>query len=270
MAHDFIEIAAVTDAGSVRQFNEDSIATDSAIGVAVLADGMGGHRAGEVASQMATQIVMGSLQSQVAEFRSDTAQHSPIRAIEQSINRANRAVYDAARGQPMYQGMGTTLALSLFYDNRVALGHVGDSRVYRLRHDVLRLLTRDDSLLQDQVELGFIAAAEVGVSHNRSLVTQALGIAETVSVHPREDEALPGDIYLLCSDGLNDLVEEADIKLIVSSLSPNLPLAANHLVQAAKDNGGYDNVSVILVRVLKPSPASGHRRWFTRLFRWFN
>ncbi len=270
MAHDFIEIAALTDVGSVRQFNEDSIATDSAIGVAVLADGMGGHRAGEVASQMATQIVMGSLQSQVAEFRSDTAQHSPIRAIEQSINRANRAVHDAARAQPMYQGMGTTLALALFYDNRVALGHVGDSRVYRLRDDVLRLLTRDDSLLQDQVELGFIAASEAGASHNRSLVTQALGIAETVSVHPREDEALPGDIYLLCSDGLNDLVEEADIKLIASSLSANLPLAASQLVQAAKDNGGYDNVSVILVRVLKPFPASSSRRWFKRLFGWFH
>ena len=270
MAHDFIEIAALTDAGSVRQFNEDSIATDADAGVAVLADGMGGHRAGEVASQMATQIVMASLQSQVAEFRSDTAVHSPIRAIEQSITRANRAVYEAARGQPMYQGMGTTLALSLFYDNRVALGHVGDSRVYRLRRDILQLLTRDDSLLQDQVELGFIAMAEAGESHNRSLVTQALGIAETVAAHQREEEALPGDIYLLCSDGLNDLVEEADIKLIVSSLSSNLPLAATHLVQAAKDNGGYDNVSVILVRVLKPFPASGHRRWFARLLGWFN
>ena len=81
---------------------------------------------------------------------------------------------------------------------------------------------------------------------------------------------MPGDIYLLCSDGLNDLVEEADIKLIVSSLSSNLPLAASHLVQAAKDNGGYDNVSVILVRVLKPFPASSHRRWFARLLGWFN
>ncbi len=112
--------------------------------------------------------------------------------------------------------------------------------------------------------------AEARESHNRSLVTQALGIAETVAAHQREDEALPGDIYLLCSDGLNDLVEEADIKLIVSSLSSNLPLAATHLVQAAKDNGGYDNVSVILVRVLKPFPASSHRRWFTRLLGWFN
>jgi PPM family protein phosphatase len=270
MAHDFIEIAAVTDVGSVRQFNEDSIAADPEIGAAVLADGMGGHRAGEVASQMATQIIMSGLQFQIAEFRSDTAQHSPTRAIEQSINRANKAIFAAAQRQPTYQGMGTTLAMTLFYDDRVALGHVGDSRIYRLRRDVLQLLTRDDSLLQDQIESGIIAAAEAGESHNRSLVTKALGIEETVSAHQREEEAWPGDIYLLCSDGLNDLVEEADIKLIVSALSANLPLAANHLVQTAKDNGGFDNVSVILVRVRKPFSAASHRRWYSRLLGWFH
>jgi protein phosphatase len=268
MSHNFIEIAAVTDVGSVRQFNEDSIVADPEIGAAVLADGMGGHRAGEVASHMAAQIIMRGLQTHVAEFRSDTAQHSPLQAIDQSINRANKAVFDAAQGQATYHGMGTTLALVLFYDNRVALGHVGDSRIYRLRTNVLQLLTRDDSLLREQIELGFISAADAGESHNRSLVTRALGIEEGIRAHLREDEAVPGDIYLLCSDGLNDLVEDTDIELIVSSLKTNLPLAANHLVQTAKDNGGYDNVSVILARVLKPFPAASHRRWITRLVGW--
>lgn len=268
MSHDFIEIAAVTDVGSVRRFNDDSIVTDPAIGAAVLADGMGGHRSGEVASHMATQIVMSVLQARIAEFRSESAQHSPLPAVEESINRANRAVFDAAQGQSTYHGMGTTLASILFYDNRVALGHVGDSRIYRLRQDFLRLLTRDDSLLSDQIELGFISIADAGESHNRSMVTQALGIEETVCAHLLEDEALPDDIYLLCSDGLNDLVEDADIKLIICALKANLPLAANHLVQTAKDNGGYDNVSVILARVLKPFPASSHRRWLSRLLGW--
>jgi serine/threonine protein phosphatase PrpC len=268
MPHNFIEIAAVTDVGSVRQFNEDSIVTDAEIGAAVLADGMGGHRAGEVASHMATQIIMGGLHSQVAEFRSDTASHSPLQAIDRSINRANKAIFDAARGQSTYHGMGTTLALVLFYDNRAALGHIGDSRIYRLRNNALQLLTRDDSLLRDQIELGFIAAADAGESHNRSLVTRALGIEESIRAHLREDEAAPGDIYLLCSDGLNDLVEDADIELIMSELKINLPLAANHLVQTAKDNGGSDNVSVILAKVLKPFPAANHKRWVTRLFGW--
>jgi protein phosphatase len=268
MPRNFVEMAAVTDAGSVRQFNEDSVAASPDSGVAVLADGMGGHRAGEVASGIATQVIFGALQTERGGFRSNSHEHSPVQAIRKSINRANKAIFEAAQGQPAYHGMGTTLALALFYDNRAALGHVGDSRIYRLRYDALQLLTRDDSLLRDQIDLGYITAADAAESHNRSLVTRALGIEASISPHLREDEVVPGDIYVLCSDGLNDLVEDADIELIVRSLKSNLPLAAHHLVQAAKDNGGYDNVSVILVKVLRPFPAADERRWFNRIFGW--
>ena len=268
MSHNFIEMAAVTDVGSVRQFNEDSIVTDPAIGVAILADGMGGHRAGEVASQMATQIILKDLQARGGRFRTRAGQPSPMQATDQSINRANQAIFEAAQAQSTYRGMGTTLALALFNGNRVVLGHIGDSRIYRLRGDVLQLLTRDDSLLRDQIERGLISAADAGVSHNRSLVTQALGIGQSIRAHLREDDASPGDIFLLCSDGLNDLVEDADIELIVSALKTNLQLAANHLVQAAKDNGGHDNVSVILAKVQKPRLAASLRRWFARRFGW--
>ena len=264
MSHHPIEMAAVTDAGSVRQYNEDSIAIDPVIGVAVLADGMGGHRAGEVASHMATQIILSGLRARGRRFRAVAGQPSPLQTIEASINRANHAVFDAAQGEPNYRGMGTTLALALFYDDRVVLGHIGDSRIYRLRNNTLRLLTRDDSLLRDEVELGLISAADSSASHNRSLITRALGIDKSVRAHLREDDALPGDIFLLCSDGLNDLVEDGDVELIVSALGMNLPLAASHLVQAAKDNGGYDNVSVILVKVRKPGSAARLWRWFAR------
>jgi serine/threonine protein phosphatase PrpC len=266
MSHHPIEMAAITDAGSVRQFNEDSIAIDPAIGVAVLADGMGGHRAGEVASHMATQIILSALRPRGGPFRTAAGQPSPLQAIEASINRANHAVFDAAQGEPTYRGMGTTLALALFYDDRVVLGHIGDSRIYRLRNNALQLLTRDDSLLRDQVELGLISAADSSASHNRSLVTRALGIDKSVHAHVREEDAVPGDIYLLCSDGLNDLVEDGDVELIISALGTNLPLAANHLVQAAKDNGGYDNVSVILAKVRKPLSAASLWRWIARRF----
>jgi serine/threonine protein phosphatase PrpC len=269
MPYDFIEIAAATDAGCLRQFNEDRILIDPEIGVAIVADGMGGHHAGEVASEMATQIIMSGLRAQVSEFRSVDTQHLPLRAVEHSINRANKAIFDAAQDRPDHQGMGTTLAMTLFYDNRVVLGHVGDSRVYRHRNDALHLLTRDDSLLRDQIELGFISLASAGESHNRSLVTRALGIEATVSAHLLVDEAWPDDIYVLCSDGLHDLVQDADIALIVGALKSNLPLAASHLVQTAKDHGGYDNVSVILVKVRRPFPAAIHQRWFSRLLGWF-
>lgn len=268
MSHNFLEIAVVTDVGNVRQFNEDRIATDPDCGVVVLADGMGGHRAGEVASQMATQIVLSGLQNQVADFAADAGRQAPLHSVEQSINRANKAIFEAAQGQSTYQGMGTTLALALFYDNRVTLAHIGDSRIYRLRAHLLQLLTRDDSLLRDQIELGFIAAGDAGESHNRSLVTRALGIEENVAAHLRDEDAAPGDVFLLCSDGLNDLVEDADIELIMNALEANLPLTAGHLVQTAKDNGGYDNVSVILAKVLQPFPAARQRRWVRRLFGW--
>jgi serine/threonine protein phosphatase PrpC len=268
MTQHFLEVVSVTDAGRVRQYNEDSVAVDRDRRIMALADGMGGHRAGEIASKMATEIILSSLQADVGKLGSRARDLSPMRAVDQSINRANRAVFDAAKGRSAYHGMGTTLVVALFYDNRVALGHIGDSRAYRLRGDVLELLTRDDSLLRDQVELGIISAADASASHNRSLVTRALGIAEDTIAHVREDDASPDDVFLLCSDGLNDAVDDTDIELIVKALKTNMPLAAQHLIQAANDNGGYDNVSVILAKVLRPFPAPRHLRWLHRLFGW--
>ena len=194
MAQKFIAIAALTDVGSVRQYNEDSIAIDPKSAAMVVADGMGGHRAGEVASRIATEVIFNELKSYIAEFVNAASQHSPRLAIEQSIKRANKSVYEAAQANTAYQGMGTTVAVAVFYDNAVALGHIGDSRIYRLRGRALKLLTRDDSLLRDQVELGIIAAADAGESHNRSLVTRALGIEQDISPHIHEVQAQPGDM----------------------------------------------------------------------------
>jgi PPM family protein phosphatase len=268
MARRFVEMVGITDVGSVRQFNEDSIALDPDSACLVLADGMGGHRAGEVASRMATEAIFNELKSRVPEFGNAAGERSPRLTVERSIKRANKSVYAAAQANPAYHGMGTTVVAAVFYDNAIALGHLGDSRVYRLRDGALQILTRDDSLLLDQVELGIIAAADASDSHNRSLVTRALGIGESVSPHLHEEAVLPGDIFLVCSDGLNDLVDDADIELILHSLDSNPALAAQHLVQAAKDNGGYDNVSVILAKVLKPFPADRRRGWLGRLLGW--
>ena len=268
MAREFIEVAAVTDVGNVRQYNEDSIAVDVENGILALADGMGGHRAGEVASRMATDLVVAELAPATAGPEPHADPQRTMLAVERSINRANEAIFAAGRADTKYGGMGTTLALAVFRGGRVTWAHVGDSRVYRVRGPRMKLLTRDDSLLRDQVEQGVISAEEASQSHNRSLVTRALGIAETVAPHLADDAAVPGDIYVLCSDGLNDLVEDADIELIVGALRANLPLAARHLVQAAKDNGGFDNVSVILARVREPEAPAGRGGWFARLVAW--
>jgi PPM family protein phosphatase len=268
MARDFIEVAAVTDVGNVRQYNEDSIAVDAENGILALADGMGGHRAGEVASRMATELVVAELAPAPAGAEPSADPRRTMLAVERSINRANEAILAAGRADAKHGGMGTTLALAVFRGGRVTWAHLGDSRIYRVRGARMRLLTRDDSLLRDQVEQGVISAEEASRSHNRSLVTRALGIGETVVPHLADDAAVPGDIYVLCSDGLNDLVEDTDIELIVGALRANLPLAARHLVQAAKDNGGFDNVSVILARVREPETATERRGWLVRLVAW--
>jgi serine/threonine protein phosphatase PrpC len=263
MARKFIEAAAATDPGNVRRYNEDSIAMDPELGVVAVADGMGGHRAGEVASAMAVQTVVAGLRQRLAELRSGLDQHSPLDAVEESINQANLAIFGAAQARAGQLGMGTTLALALFHDDRIVIGHVGDSRVYRLREGTLQLMTRDDSLLRDQVDAGLISVADAGESHNRNLVTQALGAAERVAAHVRQVDAMPGDIVLLCTDGLNDLVEDADIELILRELRANVSLAARLLVQTARDNGAYDNITAIVARVRKPFPAA--RGWQRRL-----
>lgn len=268
MTHEIVEAVGLTDAGSVRQFNEDRIVVAPEIGVVVLADGMGGHRAGELASHLAADLVVNGLRSRLSDPGAAAAQHSPLLAIDQSINQANRAIFDAARTSASRQGMGTTLAVALFHANGVAIGHVGDSRIYRLRGGKLQLLTRDDSLLRQQVESGLIAASDSADSHNRSFVTQALGVAGDVDPHLRDVDAAPGDVLLLCSDGLNDLVDDDDIELIVHSLCGNLALAAQILVQTAKDNGGYDNVSVILARARRPPRTLGRNGWLLQLAHW--
>ncbi len=256
-----IEAAGLTDVGNVRQFNEDRIAIDARIGVVALADGMGGHRAGEVASRMAADIVVAALRANLNGDRSPASQHPPLLAAEQSIKQANRAIFEAAQADATRHGMGTTLALAVFDANSVVLGHIGDSRIYRLRDGRLELLTRDDSLLRDQVDFGVISPSDARHSHNRSLVTHALGATADVEPHLREQDTRPGDVFVLCSDGLNDLVADSDIELIVRSLAANLPLAAQTLVQAAKDNGGYDNVSVVLAKVV----TGRARGWISRL-----
>ena len=238
----------------------------------MVADGMGGHRSGEIASQMAGEIVIKRLRSKVKRFRAGVLKQTPLQFVEQIVGEANLAIHDLSRQEPRYEGMGTTVALAVFHNGKVVLAHVGDSRIYRLRAGRLQLLTRDDSLLCDQVEHGLIAAEDAGDSHNRNMVTQALGVNAKVTAHIQETEVLLGDVYLLCSDGLNDLVEDSDLELIVDSLKTNLPMAASHLAQLANDNGGYDNITVALARVVEPvaepEPVVEQKGWFSRLFGW--
>ncbi|HWN31030.1 MAG TPA: Stp1/IreP family PP2C-type Ser/Thr phosphatase [Burkholderiales bacterium] len=267
-----LEVATATDPGMVRSHNEDSIAADAASGFVILADGMGGYNAGEVASGIAAALLGTNLKQVLTSaepggIERQSGEPLAVKILREQIAGANASIYQAAISQPQYAGMGTTLVVGLFYDNRLSVAHIGDSRLYRLRQDEFKQITRDHSLLQEQIDSGMISEQMAKLSHNKNLVTRALGIDPEVEpeIHTHEVEA--GDIYLLCSDGLSDMVEDGEISLTLSSLQANVQLASQQLVQMANDNGGRDNVSVILVRVLRDFPA--RTDWISRLLSWF-
>jgi len=264
-----LEFAAKTHPGMVRSHNEDSIALANEVGLAILADGMGGYNAGEVASGMATAVLKNDLISDLGEWyreltRKGTGKlHSLLQA---RVAGANTAIYQSAQSQPQYAGMGTTLVLALFRDGTVTAAHIGDSRMYRLRGGELAQITRDHSLLQDQIDAGVVTPEQAKLSLNKNLVTRALGVDPEVLAEIRDFETRAGDVYLLCSDGLSDMVSDDEIKETIKILDENLELAASTLVQKANDNGGRDNVSVILVKVLASGPASANL--FARFLNW--
>ncbi len=257
-----LEIVKLSDPGIVRSHNEDSVGADAGMGFAVLADGMGGYNAGEVASGMAVAMLSENLKAALQAGRRDMAQ-----LAGDEVRKANTAIFQAAQSQPQYHGMGTTLVLALFRNNRATVAHIGDSRLYRLRGEQLEQLTRDHSLLQEQIDSGLITREDARHSHNKNLVTRAMGVDAAVEVEVNEYGVLPGDLFLLCSDGLNDMVGDEDIQLTLSLMGANLEMAARQLVQMANDNGGRDNVSVVLVRVL--GDFAEKRNWFAKLLNWF-
>jgi protein phosphatase len=264
-----LEIVCQTDSGIVRSHNEDSVACEAACGLVVLADGMGGYNAGEVASGIAVSVVATEIKQRLlddspADHDAATGEELGVLLLRENIQKANTSIFNAAQSQPQYAGMGTTIVSGLFYDNRVAVGHIGDSRMYRLRGEALETITRDHSLLQEQIDAGIISIEDARLSRNKNLVTRAVGIDEEVEAEIHVHDVLVGDIYLLCSDGLNDMVEDGDIQATLEAFQSNLPLAASQLIQLANDNGGRDNVSVILVKV--KGKFAEPRGWLAKLF----
>jgi protein phosphatase len=255
-----IEIAEFTDTGRVREHNEDAVGSNPDIGLMVLADGMGGYNAGEVASGIAVQIVSElAVEGANREEREDIDPHSGMMrqsiVLRDAVYRANKIIFQTAQSQTHCEGMGTTIVACMFYDNKVSIAHVGDSRAYRLRGDAFEQLTLDHSLLQELVDRGFYSHDEAQRSTNRNYVTRALGVEPTVEVEVHEHDVLPDDIYLLCSDGLPDMVEDEDIHLTISTFNASLDVVGQQLIEMANDHGGRDNVSVMLAQVLGPFAA---------------
>jgi len=263
-----LQSASLTDPGRVRDHNEDCIESRPDIGLYVLADGMGGYNAGEVASGMATSLISDGLQEtwnprDAERLGRDQAKAETERLIAEQIARANNAIFTTSQNNPECAGMGTTLVVTLFFDNFMTVAHIGDSRLYRLRGDAMEQVTRDHSLLQEQLDSGLITPEEAKLSQNKNLVTRALGIDPTVEPEIHVYETQVDDSYLLCSDGLSDMVEDEEIRLTLLTLRSNPNLTVQQLVQAANDNGGRDNISAVLIRVAEPFGVP--RGWVARL-----
>ena len=242
------------------------------LGIVVLADGMGGYNAGEVASGMATSLIASGLtqtwsNEALKKLDRDGATALSQHFLQTQVKRANTAIYEAAQKDPHCAGMGTTLVACLFYDNFITVGHIGDSRLYRMRNDALEQITRDHSLLQEQIDSGLITKEDARSSHNKNLVTRAVGIDPDVDCEIHSYDVQEGDIFLLCSDGLNDMIEDDEIQMTLIALRSNLELTAQQLVQAANDAGGRDNVSVMLVRIVKNFGVE--RSLWARMKSWF-
>ncbi len=263
------ETAAVSHEGRKRPHNEDSSAIDRNLGLLIVADGMGGYKAGEVASAIAVTSIRDEIKKGLKSIKSgqidqETGYSSESLLVRNAVIKANDDIYKTAQDYEFCHGMGTTLVVVLFHDNKYTVAHVGDSRVYRKRGEMFEQVTNDHSLIQELIDRGFFTSEEAHANTPKNLVTRALGIDPEVEVEIDEDVVVPGDIFLLCSDGLNDMVNDEEIHLTLSKYSDNLATAGEELVNLANEKGGKDNISVVLSRLNEKFPVKS--AWYSKLF----
>lgn len=254
-----LECVGMTDVGTAREHNEDDfyLSRDEEA-LCIVADGMGGHRSGEVASAMAIKTMveyyretmpeeglngreLGAAQTDSGEI--DLNQ----RRLVQAIQAANTAVFEAASSNEVYRGMGTTIVSGYFTHRGVYLAHIGDSRAYRYRDGELDQRTNDHSLANEYVEMGILSADDVEFFPYKNVITRACGLSEEVEVAVHFEEIRDGDLYLLCSDGLTDMVSEEQIASMLEE-TDDLENLCRDLVEEANRNGGEDNVTIVLAR----------------------
>ncbi len=245
-----------TDVGLHRGNNEDAVRLDASLGLLILADGMGGYNAGEVASAMAVDVIAREMGRQLNGDNPPRSVRDLRRIMEVCVSDANRAIFDAAHSKAAYAGMGTTLVMALLQGESLLIGHVGDSRAYRWRGGILEQITRDHSLLQEQIDAGILTPEEAAVSPNRNLVTRALGVEDSVLLDVQTFSLLPGDTYMLCSDGLSDMADCSQIAAVFAEVLPADQRAAR-LIELANDLGGQDNSSVAILQMAEVPKKSG-------------
>lgn len=240
--------AHCTDTGLVRSHNEDSVIVDVDLGLVMVADGMGGHQAGEVASRMATELISASIASATTHDPTTLDRATQRQqVIHKAIHIANERILAAGKSTAAYEGMGTTLVLALFHKDQATIVHIGDSRAYRLRKGKLEQLTQDHSLVQQQLQSDLLTKDQTKEANNRHWLTRALGVMPEVAADMREEKLQAGDRYLLCSDGLSDYLPPLVMASILMQPGSTQTALCQQLIEAANRMGGQDNISVIVV-----------------------
>ncbi|MBI4051914.1 MAG: Stp1/IreP family PP2C-type Ser/Thr phosphatase [Elusimicrobia bacterium] len=260
--------AGKSDTGRVRSNNEDSILINEELRLFAVADGMGGHNSGEVASRIAIRVLQEALQ-QMFSSRSmpeevNTNFSLQTNQLAWAVRLANQAVFEASRDKPQNQGMGTTLSVALVQNNKAGVVHIGDSRIYMFREGNLIQLTRDHSLVMEQVRQGLITQEEAESSRLQNILTRALGTQPKAQIDVEEHPLMEGDILLLCSDGLTRMLKESALVKIFRE-KEELSAICNTLIESANQAGGMDNISVIVIQIKPLGPSRLLKRFFTYL-----
>jgi protein phosphatase len=249
-----VRFAGATNIGRKRDHNEDSISLPEAERLAIVADGMGGHASGEVASRLAVELINDHFM-ETAKQQTLTWPYKVDRDLRTHINRmvtgimlANLEIWERSQREARFKGMGTTCVALYFLDDALIIGHVGDSRCYRSRQTELKQLTEDHSLINDYIRMKRVTPEEAENWPHKNVIVRALGMKESVQVDILTEKPAPGDTYLLCSDGLTGMVRDDQLQHILMT-ERDLDRAVERLITAANEEGGVDNISVVLARV---------------------
>jgi PPM family protein phosphatase len=244
--------------GRIRPLNEDAIGADPRVGLFVLADGLGGYNAGEVASTMAVSTLLAGLSTKLVEANEEARAFDPGGELRHALIGMNNAIFRAALNSSAYEGMATTVVVAWFLAGRLWVAHAGDSRLYLLRQNALTQVTRDHSFSQELLDAGMVTEEEARLLPAKNLVTRALGAAAEVEPEVHDYPIEAGDVFLLCSDGLTEMVTQPEIGGMLTHCGNDIRDAARRLIDLANEAGGRDNTSVILVRVgadaTRPAP----------------
>lgn len=248
-----MQIAFLTDRGVIRETNEDNLFIDEGIGLFIVADGMGGHQAGEVASEMAVKVISSSIKETLQRHSKITAPSAHNNRngglnmiIKKSVSKANKEISGKSREDSLLSGMGTTVVLAMFNDNKLYIANVGDSRAYLARNNKIKQLTEDHSKVAKLVKWGIITKEEAKVHPERNILTRALGVsqvdADIKTINMKDD-----DYILLCSDGLTDMLTDEEIRDVITSPNSSVDNKCSELINRANEKGGEDNITVLII-----------------------